>query len=200
MIALRTATTRDAAGLRAIYAPYIETTAFTFENEVPSVEEIAARIEKGSRSYPWLVCTDGETVAGYVYASLHRDREAYQWTSECSIYIHPKYHGKGLALIMYSILFQIMRMQGLKTVYAGITLPNEASVRLHEKCGFEHFATYDNVGYKMGKWHKVGWWKLQLGDYELNPPPPLLFSAMDPQLYTPLLERGAAAIAAKIKG
>src|ERR1700712_1758493 len=141
MIALRPATTRDAASLRAIYAPFIETTAITFENEVPSIEEIAARIEKGSRNYPWLVCTDKERVAGYVYGSLYREREAYQWTSECSIYIHPDYHGKGLAMEMYSILFQIMKMQGFKTVYAGITLPNEASVRLHEKCGFEHFAT-----------------------------------------------------------
>jgi phosphinothricin acetyltransferase len=194
MIAFRTATAQDAAGIRAVYAPYIETTVFTFETELPTVQDIAARIEKGLKKFPWIVCTIDGTIAGYVYASAHRDREAYQWTCECSVYIDARFHGRGLGPSLYSALFQILKMQGLKTVYAGITLPNEPSVRLHEKCGFEHFATYEQVGYKFNNWQKVGWWRLQLNDYSLNPTPPLDFSAMDQSRFTSLLQKSAEGV------
>ena len=200
MTALTIATPGHAAAIRAIYAPYIEHTAFTFETEVPSTDAIARRIGKGLVKFPWLVCTVNEAVAGYVYASPHRDRDAYQWTCECSVYLAPSFHGRGLAIQLYSILFQLLKMQGLNTVYAGITLPNEASVRLHEKCGFEHFATYDNVGFKLGSWQKVGWWRLRLNEYNPNPTPPIKFSALDPLIVAALLSKGSETLAAKLSG
>jgi RimJ/RimL family protein N-acetyltransferase len=85
---------------------------------------------------------------------------------------------------LYDLLFRILKKQGLRNIYAGITLPNEPSVRLHEACGFSHFATYDNVGFKMGTWHKVGWWRLRINEYDPEPAPPLRFSQMDRQLFS----------------
>lgn len=200
MVKLRMATPQDAGTLLDIYSPYVLTTAISFETEVPSLQEFRGRIQRNLEKFPWLVCEiQGET-AGYVYASTHREREAYQWTCECSVYIQEQFQGKGFGVVLYHVLFSILKMQGLVNVYAGITLPNEASVLLHEKCGFKHFALYENIGYKLGRWHKVGWWKLQLNDHAATPSPPLQFSAMSPQLFASLFEEAAKNIGAKLTG
>lgn len=180
MLKIRTATPADAAGMLPIYAPHVLHDAITFETTVPSVEEFEDRINKGLQKFPWLVCEEEGSIAGYAYASTHREREAYQWTCESSVYVHGKYTGRGIGSGLYGVLFQLLKLQGLVNLYAGITLPNEASVALHKKCGFTAFAGYDNIGYKLGKWHKVGWWKLQLNEYNLTPSPPLLFSHLNP--------------------
>ena len=197
MVKVRIATQADAEAILKIYTPYILTAACTFETEVPSVPEFQLRMEKYLQKFPWIVCEMEEVIAGYVYASVHRERDAYQWTCECSVYIHENYKGKGIAIELYRCLFEILKMQGLVNVYAGITLPNEASAKLHEKCGFELFAVYENIGYKLNKWHKVGWWRLQLNDYQPKPSPPLKFSEMDPHIFRELLQKTATAISKK---
>ena len=101
---------------------------------------------------------------------------------------------------MYQLLFQILKLQGFRNVYAGITLPNNASVNLHEKCGFKHFADYENIGYKFGNWHTVGWWKLQINDYDLKPPPPLKIPELDSKMIEGLFQKTAQYIQSKITG
>ena len=186
-MAVRLAKPGDAAGILEIYAPHVISGSCTFEIDVPTEEAIRQRIENGLLKFPWIVYEIDGQIGGYVYASSHREREAYQWTCECSVYVHPEFKGKGLGEKMYRVLFNMLKIQGLVNVYAGISLPNEASVRLHEKCGFLFFAGYENVGYKLGAWQKVGWWKLQLLPYLLNPPPPLKFSSLDPSVINKML-------------
>lgn len=178
MVKIRIATPSDAESILAIYEPYIVTTSFTFETTLPSVEDFSERMRNCLYKYPWIVCEIDETLAGYAYASVHRDREAYQWTCECSVYLDENFQGKGIGREVYTAVLKILKAQGIVNVYAGITLPNNGSVKLHEKCGFEHFALYDNIGYKFGRWHKVGWWKLCINEYETEPLPPLKFSEM----------------------
>lgn len=201
MVVVRTVTAADAEGLLSIYGPHVLNDAITFETQIPSVEDFGARITKCLQKFPWLVCETKAETAGYVYASLHRERDAYQWTCECSVYVHDDHKGKGIGANLYRALFQILKIQGLVNLYAGITLPNEASVRLHEKCGFEAFARYENIGYKLGKWHSVGWWRLQLNNHEPKPLPPTPFSELNPSLYKNIFDDAAGAIKMKmVKG
>ena len=198
MVEVRIARKSDAPGILDIYKPYIDHSAITFETETPGIEQFEQRIEKCLQRFPWLVCVVDGVIAGYVYASAHRDREAYQWTCECSVYIHNQFMGKGLGSAMYAVLFDILKIQGIRNVYAGITLPNQASIQLHERMGFEHFATYENVGYKTDGWKTVGWWRLQLNDYELNPAPPCIFSKMDRQQFEDLFQKTVDRIASRM--
>ncbi len=200
MIALRTATPADAASLLHIYAPYVLETAVSFEYALPTIADMAARVEKYSAKFPWLICFVNGRPLGYAYATPHRDREAYQWTAECSIYLDDAYKGLGIGMGLYEVLFQILRMQGIRNVYAGITLPNHASVRLHEKCGFRNFATFENIGYKLGRWHNVGWWQLTLGNHEHEPPPPVAFPLLDAQAYSAWMRAASERIAQRING
>lgn len=178
-MSLRLATPADAAGILNIYAPYIENTSFTFETEVPSMESIASRINNYLETWPWLVYDDDGVIAGYAYATRHRERTAYQWCTESSIYIADEYRGTGVAKALYEALFVILEKQGFRNVYAVINLPNDPSVAFHEKCGFSYFATFEKVGYKLGRWKNVGWWKLTLNEYGDEPEPPVKFSVME---------------------
>lgn len=185
---IRLAHAADAAAILAIYAPYIRDTSYTFETEVPDNESFGDRIRQYTLDYPWLVYeTDGE-IAGYAYASRYRERVAYQWSVECSVYIHTGYFGKHIAQALYTQLFELLRLQGIMNVYAVINLPNERSVAFHEKMGFTYFATYPSVGYKLGKWKNVGWWQLQLNDYIQDPPAPVPYHVFCRQL-APALQR-----------
>lgn len=176
---IRLAQPEDASTMLEIYAPFIRDTSITFETEVPSVSDFAERIKTYMIHFPWLVFEENGMVAGYAYASRYRERAAYQWGVECSVYIHPEYHRKGIARSLYQTLFQILKFQGFTTVYAVINLPNDHSVALHESMGFHHFATYEKVGYKLGKWKNVGWWQLTLNDYIDNPSPVIKFNEID---------------------
>ena len=198
MVDLRIADPSDADGLLDIYAPHVRERFCTFETEVPSLKEMAQRVETYTRARPWLVCTVNKRIASYAYASIHRERAAYQWCCESSVYTHPDFQGIGMGLQIYKALFSILKIQGYKNVYAGITLPNEASVHLHEKCGFTHFATYEKIGYKLGEWKDVGWWKLQLNAYDRKPTPPLKFSDMGLQHFEGVLSKAADHILKKL--
>lgn len=198
MIQVRLATIADAKEIVDIYSPNILNAATSFETEVPQAEEMQKRIETILLKYPWIVCEVDGKIAGYVYASKHRDREAYQWSCECTVYMHNDFKGLGIGKELYLLLFAILKLQGFRNVYAGITLPNQASVSIHEKCGFEHFATYENIGYKFGRWHSVGWWKLQINDYDLQPPPPLKLSELDSKMLYERFNRTAQNIQSKL--
>lgn len=178
---IRLATPADAAEILAIYAPFIRDTSLTFEMDVPAEPDFAARIGSYLLNWPWLVTEQEGKIAGYAYASRYRERAGYQWCAECSVYMHPDFMKRGLAARLYRTLFSILRIQGYMNVYAVINLPNDASVNFHERMGFRYFATYEKVGYKLGKWKDVGWWQLQLNDYIDDPPPPVRFSELDQQ-------------------
>ncbi|HMK26117.1 MAG TPA: arsinothricin resistance N-acetyltransferase ArsN1 family B [Chitinophagaceae bacterium] len=197
MTSIRLATPADAKAILDIYAPYIENTSFTFETEVPSIEEFANRIQTYLLNWPWLLCEVDGKIAGYAYATRHRERTAYQWCTESSVYIHDDFQRAGIARVLYTALFEILKKQGFRNVYAVINLPNDKSVALHESCGFEYFATYEQVGYKLGKWKNVGWWRLILNEFGDEPAAPIKFSELDKDFLAGLFDRAISSIKSK---
>lgn len=170
---IRLASETDALSVQAIYAPYVEGTAISFETETPTIDEMRERIRKSLRQFPWLVCEDAQgTPIGYTYASKHRERAAYQWSVDVTVYIAPHAHRSGVGRALYTSLFALLSLQGFYHAYAGITLPNESSVGLHTALGFQSVGVYQNVGYKFGKWHDVFWCGLQLQPLAETPVPP----------------------------
>lgn len=175
---LRLAQPTDTDALLEIYGPYVRNTSLTFELETPSPAEFARRMDDYLRYAPWLLMECEGRVAGYAYASRHRERAGYQWSAECSIYLHDDFMGKGLAEPLYKALFEILSIQGFRNVYAVINLPNERSVRFHENMGFRYQFTFERVGYKLGQWKNVGWWVLQVNDYTTEPSPVIPFASL----------------------
>lgn len=173
MSAIRLVQESDVEQMLAIYAPFIQETPTTFELEVPTIEQFQQRIHIILEHAPWLVCEIEGEILGYAYASQHRQRAAYQWSVESSVYVGDKFRRKGVGIALYTSLFQLLQLQGFYNVYAGITLPNLASVTLHENLGFSQIGIYDLVGYKLGKWHNVGWWQLSLQSERSIPVSPL---------------------------
>jgi L-amino acid N-acyltransferase YncA len=169
---LRFATTDDAGEIAAIYAPIVRDTIISFEVDPPDAAEVRRRIAYTLEMFPWLVCERDGRVAGYAYASKHRDRLAYQWSVDVSCYVHPDERRRGIGQALYRALLAILKKQGFHSAFAGIALPNAASAALHESVGFERIATYREVGYKLGAWHDCGWWQARLGDPPANPPAP----------------------------
>jgi L-amino acid N-acyltransferase YncA len=176
---IRVATVADARGIADIYGPIVSKTAISFETEVPDEDEIRRRLTNTLPSFPWLVCRKGDHVAGYGYAGPHRVREAYHWSVETSVYIHPEDRRQGVGRALYLTLLSILTMQRYCNAYAGITLPNPASVGIHESVGFEPIGTYPRVGYKLGAWHDVGWWHRALQPSDASPKPTVSFSEIE---------------------
>jgi phosphinothricin acetyltransferase len=194
MTVLRLATPADSKAILDIYAPYIENTSFTFETEVPTVKEFSERIATYLSNWPWLVCEVDGKIAGYAYATKYRERTAYQWCVESSIYIHDDFQKAGIGKSLYSALFEMLKRQGFTTVYAVINLPNEKSVAFHEKLGFHYFATYQKVGYKLGKWKNVGWWQLSINEYGNEPAAPVKFPDLSQEFLTTILSKASSGI------
>ena len=169
---LRLATPQDAAGIRAIYAPVVRETPISFETVPPSVEELGDRVRKTLVRYPWLVCSARRSLLGYAYAGVHSDRAAYQWSVNVSVYVHVRARRLGVGQALYDTLFAVLGLQGFVRAYAGITLPNEASVVFHESFGFTHVGTFGRVGYKLGAWHDVGYWQMAIQFSQGRPAPP----------------------------
>ncbi|WP_129114177.1 GNAT family N-acetyltransferase [Halegenticoccus tardaugens] len=176
-VEIRFATEADADRVREIYAPHVGESAASFELTPPSTAEVRRRVAKTVDERPWLVCEVDGTVAGYAYASPFSDRGAYRWSVESSVYVHRARRRNGIARGLYASLFELLRLQGFYNVYAGVTLPNPASVSLHESMGFEPVGTYENVGYKRGEWRDVGRWHLPLREHSSGPEPPASVSA-----------------------
>lgn len=175
---IRLATPADAAGMLDIYKHYVENTSYTFEYEVPSKQEFEARILAVTPAFPWLVCELDGQIVGYAYAHKHRDRTAYQWSPESTIYIDHNYHGKGLARVLYETLFEILKLQGFFNVYAGVLSTNENSTAFHKALGFEEIGLFRNIGYKLGEWHSNMWYQLHLAEHHAEPSVPAAFSEM----------------------
>ena len=169
---IRIASPGDAGDMVDIYAPFIRETAVTFENEVPSVEDFAGRVAGVLERFPWLACDDGGRVIGYAYATPHRARPAYRWSAETSVYVAEGRRRSGVGRALYAALLEILRVQGIRNAYAGITLPNAQSAGFHESFGFRQIGTFPSVGYKQGAWRDVGWWHLRLGEVSGEPPEP----------------------------
>lgn len=176
---IRMATPRDAAGIHAIYAPIVRETFISFELEPPGESQIAQRVAATLRKYPWLVSEDAQGIAGYAYATEHRERLAYQWSVDVSCYVHPRARGRGTGKSLYLALLRVLRAQGFRNAFAGIALPNDASVALHESVGFTPLGCYRNVGYKLGAWRDSGWWQCALGELASPPPIPLALPELE---------------------
>jgi len=164
---IRLAVATDAEQIQTIYAPIVRDTFISFEQVIPEATEIERRIRTTLAQYPYLVCDIDGRIAGYCYASAFRPREAYQWTTETTVYVHPEFHRRGIASALYTALLEVLRGQGYLNAVGVIALPNEASVSLHENFGFEPIGVFKNMGYKRNGWRDTGWWQL-----ELNPMPP----------------------------
>lgn len=169
---IRLARPADAPALQAIYAPVVTSTSTSFELTPPTVEEMGERIAQKLLTHPWVVYEAQGTVVGYAHASTYRPRAAYQWSVEVSVYLHERWRGQGIGQALYTSLFALLRLQGFFSVYAGITLPNPASVALHERMGMRPLGVYHHAGYKLGAWHDVGWWQSSLQPYPLAPSTP----------------------------
>jgi len=194
MSSIRLANENDSPGILAIYAPYIANTSYTFETEIPSTEAFAQRINTYLINWPWLVYVVNGTIAGYAYATRYRERTAYQWSVETSVYVHNDFQRAGIAYALYGALLDILKKQGFRNIYAVINLPNDKSVKFHESCGFKYFATYEKVGYKLGKWKDVGWWKLSINDYNDDPAAPIKFSELNKDFLDLLFREKMASI------
>jgi L-amino acid N-acyltransferase YncA len=154
---------RDAEACAAIYAPYVRDTAISFEQDPPTTAEMAGRIKRLTSTHAWLVAEDEHEILGYAYACPHRERAAYRWATEVSVYVDPRHQRRGAGRQLYESLLRVLAEQGYRLALAGIALPNDASVALHEACGFESVGVYRRVGFKLGEWWDVGWWQLNLG-------------------------------------
>lgn len=172
---LRAATPDDAAAIAEIYAPFVTASVVSFETEAPDSAAMRARIEASGGLYPWLVGEADGTVLGYAYAAPFRTRPAYRFTVETTIYLRPEVAGRGLGARLYAPLLAVLEAQGFTQAIAAITLPNQASVRLHERLGFTAAGAYRQVGWKLGGWHDVGLWQRALApaaEPPIEPAPP----------------------------
>lgn len=167
-IIIRKVTEADAQALLDIYASYVAAP-ITFENEVPTVEEFARRIREIAAFYPYLVCEVEGRIVGYAYAHKQMERAAYQWNAELSVYIDEAFAGQGIGKQLYTRLIELLKRQHVKTLYALITLPNEASMALHRSFGFQEVGVWRQTGYKCGRWHDVMWMDLHIASMEGEP-------------------------------
>lgn len=165
----------DVAAIAEIYRPYVENTSISFEYDAPSSEEFLQRIRSTTAEFPWIVCLFDNEIIGYAYAISHRNRTAYQWAADVTIYFSETFHRKGLAKITYETLFSLLTLQGIHTLLAGITIPNEKSIGFHSSLGFKLLGTYTNIGYKFGKWHDTQWFQRPISDYTTPPSTPKKF-------------------------
>lgn len=166
------ATPEDAGAVADIYLPYVRDTAVSFETSAPTAQEMRSRMTSTLVTLPWLVVTDGQAVKGYAYASPHRARDAYRWCVDVSLYLEASIRGRGHGRRIYTALLNLLAAQGYVNAYAGITLPNAASVGLHEALGFSPVGVFRDVGFKQDRWWDVGWWHRRLADPAGSPHAP----------------------------
>jgi phosphinothricin acetyltransferase len=168
---VRAATTADAERMAAIYAPMVHGSTASFEEVPPDAAELERRMLARPR-LPWLVAHTSDWVVGYAYAVQHRQRSAYRWSADSSVYVDAGHHGRGVGRLLYERLIAEMTALGYVSLFAGVTLPNDASVGLHEAMGFRPVGVYRDVGFKHGQWRDVGWWQRMLVDPPSSPAEP----------------------------
>ena len=168
------ASTDDADGIRAVYAPFVDTPV-TFEEEAPSCEAYRERIAKICEKYPCLVAEEGGRIVGFAYAHELRERIAFQWNAELSVYLAPAAQGRGAGRCLYAALLELLRLTGIKAVYGVVTSPNPASERLHRAFGFALMGVQPHAGFTCGAWHNVAWYVREIAPFEDEPAPPAPF-------------------------
>lgn len=178
MVKIRPFRIEDSSSILEIYAPFITNGGVSFETTVPPLPDFEIRLKTIAAKYPFLVAEIDHKVAGYAYAGLHRDRDAYKWIVETSVYLHPDFRKQGLGEQLYQQLFDILQQRNFVWAYAGITQPNESSMALHTKMGFSVFATYLNAGWKNGQWYDVVWLRKPVNQAS-SPPPEPIFGPME---------------------
>jgi phosphinothricin acetyltransferase len=190
---LRLAREEDASAFLEIYAPIVRETAISFELEPPGVDEYRERIRTTLWRLPWLACDENGSLVGYAYAGAFRPRLAYQWTVETTVYVRPSHHRRSVARALYTALVDVLRLQGYRSALAVIALPNAASVALHEKLGFKPAGIFRAAGFKLERWHDVGFWQLSLGGATGPPAPPRTLEAvLDSDEWRTILEKAEA--------
>jgi L-amino acid N-acyltransferase YncA len=191
-LSIRPAEARDAAALAEIYAPSVLQRPTSFELRAPDAAEMAARLARVTAMWPWLVAEEAGEVLGYCYAGAFAEREAYRWSVTVSAYVRDGRHRRGIGRQLYAVLFELLRRQGAVSAFAGITLPNEASVGLHRAMGFEPVGLYPQVGFKLGGWHDVAWYGLGLRARSAGVPPEELvpWPALKDRVVPPAMPRG----------
>jgi phosphinothricin acetyltransferase len=178
---IRLASPDDGPALAGIYRPYVTDSVISFEEHPPDGAEMARRVRETLPAYPWVVGLEGDEIAGYAYAGQHRARAAYRWAVDVSVYVAAERHRQGIGRALYSALFRVLALQGYCRIFAGITLPNAASVGLHEAMGFSLVGVYRQVGWKFGAWHDVGWWQRLPGSIPSPPGEPRTLAELDRQ-------------------
>ncbi len=185
---IRFATPDDTETLLAIYSQYIDTPV-TFEYLLPARKAFSARIATVSSAWPWLVCEENGTVVGYAYAHRLMEREAYQWNAELSVYLNTVSRSKGLGSALYRTLIDILVLQGIRTVFGIVTLPNVASERLHESLGFSRTGLYRHAGYKCSQWHDVVWFEKNIAPHTPAPAPFIPIKKIAPGRLAAILQK-----------
>ena len=179
MVLIRLANEEDAAGIAQVYRPYVEGSRISFEERPPDAAEMTRRIAGDRRGlYPWLVAEEGGRILGFATSSPFRTRPAYRWSVETGIYLAPDACGRGLGKSLLAALTGLLERQGYVAAIGAISLPNEASVRLHEALGFKPAGTYRGTGFKLGKWIDVGLWQKELAPRSASPAEPLPFEGL----------------------
>ena len=168
---IRDATEDDGAACAAIYAPYVTDTVITFEYEPPTAAGMSSRIAAAQQAYAWLVLEDDGRVVGYAYGGRHKERAAYRWSCEVSVYLELGRRRGGGGRVLYEALLDRLAERGFRTAVAGMTLPNDASAGLHAALGFEPVGTFRRIGWKLGAWHDVAWVQRELGPRGAPPDP-----------------------------
>jgi L-amino acid N-acyltransferase YncA len=189
---IRLATPADGSALAEIYAPAVIDRATSFELDAPDGAEMSRRVDSILARTPWIVCMVGDQLAGYAYASAHRVRPAYQWSVDVSAYVKSTRQRSGIGRALYTSLIAVLTLQGFRNAYAGIALPNPASVAFHEALGFTSVGVYHRVGYKLDAWHDVMWLERTLAAHTVAPPHPVPLSVIaDSPDFTKALHAGA---------
>ena len=197
---VRIAARGDAEAMRAVYAPYVETPV-TFDTVAPSRAEFAARMADAMVDYPCLVLEQDGRVIGFAYAHAQASRAAYRWNAELSVYLEQGATGGGRARTLYDALLKLLRAQGVKSAYGLVTVPNEASERLHAGCGFQRCWVQSHAGWKAGSWHDVTWYVKELAPFDDDPADPVPFSELArtrPDFVQQVLDEANAALEANV--
>ena len=193
---IRVATKNDAAGALAVYAQYINTSV-TFEYELPSIDEFSRRISDTLKTHPYLVCMESGKLCGYAYAhqlkereayQWSKEREAYQWSAELSIYLDSGITSRGMGRTLYALPIEILKHQGVRTVYGCVTIPNPRSEKLHESLGFRQLGIFRNAGFKNKEWHDTAWFEKNIADCNATPAKLIPFSRLAPETVSRIIK------------
>jgi phosphinothricin acetyltransferase len=166
---IRCAENSDAAAIAAIYAPYVRDTPVSFEIEPPTAEIMRQRIATTLATHPWLVADHGGEIVGFACAGKHSERAGYRWTVDVTVYVSGARRHIGVGRALYAVLLDVLRRQGFRSAFAEIVLPNSGSVRLHETAGFKPVGIHHDVGFKLGAWRDIGYWRLGLAEGSASP-------------------------------